>query len=105
MPIRSLVAGLILTLPLISCSGTDTGDAACVAAFRDAQPRAGAPYQAAPLDDAIRRCASLAAWRDAWVRVPDAHPAGSDVEGYLLERCATPGLADTQLCRAVRPAS
>jgi len=105
MSFRLIVVSLILTLLLMGCSGSDTGDAACVAAFRDAEPRAGAPYQVGPLDDAIRRCSSLAEWRDAWVRVPDAHPAGSDVEGYLQERCAAPALVETPLCMAVLPAS
>lgn len=94
LPALLLVAGLAA-----GCAGTqDDASGACLSAFRDATPRADAPYQVSPLDDAIKRCQTLAAWRDAWERVPEAHPPGQGALEYLDERCRVETLRLTQLC-------
>ena len=88
----------ILSLPAVGCTGDGGASGQCVTAFRDATPRAGAPYQTSPLDDAIRRCESVEAWLDAWNRVPDAHPPDKDAIPYLRERCLQEELRVTALC-------
>ena len=92
-------------LVLAGCSETETGQGPCITAFREAEPRAGAPYQATALDDAVRRCGSLDEWVEAWRRVPAAHGAADDPHGFLVQRCAVPALAATSLCREVAGAS
>lgn len=87
---------------MVGCTGDDRASGQCVSAFRDATPRAGAPYQASPLDDAIRKCESVEAWTDAWSRVPDAHPPAKEAIPYLRERCAVEELSVTPLCLDVQ---
>jgi hypothetical protein len=99
-------AVVALTLALTACSATDGSDLdACLSAFRNAQPRAGAPNQASPLDDAVRACTSLADWRAAWDRVPDAHRPDQDPLEFLRSRCGLEILAPTTLCREVAAGS
>ena len=86
-----------------SVTNGTTDYAACVAAFRSAEPRAGAPAKVSPLDDAIRTCRSLADWRAAWEQVPAAHPADYDPLAYLQQRCSVDALAATVLCRDFSP--
>ncbi len=83
-----------------ACSGgASLGSDRCDEAFRNAVPRAGAPYGASPLDDAVRQCASVAEWRSAWERIPTSHGSRDDPIGFLLSRCGDPLLAQTALCR------
>ena len=86
---------------LAACSSDPVDSQDCVAAFRNAVPRAGPPYGVSPLDDAIRACETFAEWSAAWDAVPAAHPEGSSVRGFLVERCAEPELNPTALCREV----
>ncbi|HUG29487.1 MAG TPA: hypothetical protein VMQ65_03085 [Candidatus Limnocylindria bacterium] len=86
----------------VGCTGDDRASGQCVAAFRDATPRAGAPQQASPLDDAIRTCESVEAWTDAWNRVPDAHPPAKEAIPYLRERCLEEELRLTAVCLDVQ---
>jgi hypothetical protein len=81
------------------CAGDERADSNCVAAFREAEPRAAPPYQVSPLDDAIRRCQTVEEWEDAWDRVPGAHPESRDAIPYLGQRCAVAELQQTELCR------
>lgn len=92
---------LAVVMSLAACSSDTGGTADCLAAFREAVPRAEPPYGVSPLDDAIRKCESFADWRAAWEAVPEAHPEGSTVRGVLLERCAEPELSFTAVCREV----
>lgn len=98
-------AGLVVvaatSLLLLGGCSSDDASAACVAAFRDADPRALPPYGASPLDDAIRTCRDVDAWRSAWDAVPGAHPGDTDPIGVLSARCQDQGLASTALCTAV----
>ncbi len=94
------VAALALTVSACAPSGADSD---CGSAFRRAEPRAGAPYDASPLDDAIRACADLAEWRATWNALPASHPNGEDPVGFLIERCKDPTLAVTSLCQEVVP--
>ncbi len=98
--VLAIGAGACTTSP--TTNGT-TDYAACVAAFRHVEPRAGAPMQASPLDDAVRTCRSIADWRAAWEQVPAAHPTGDDPLTYLEQRCSIEALAPTVLCREVSP--
>ena len=104
IPAAVLVALLAIGAGACTTSSTTnrtTDRAACVAAFRNADPRAGAPEQVSPLDDAIRACLSIADWRAAWEQVPTAHPGGYDPLAYLEQRCSVDALASTALCRQV----
>lgn len=100
----ALVAVLALGL-LGGCSGDAADRGECLTAFRDAQPRAEAPYRTSPLDDAIRRCSSFAHWEHAWQRVPEAHNPSDDAREYLLQRCEVAALAGTTLCEEVTATS
>ncbi len=109
---RAALLTAVVAVGLVSCSpssgsGAGTADSECVAAFRNAEPRAGAPYQAGPLDDAIRTCSSLADWTDAWDRVPSAHPPTAEAVAYLRQRCeaASADLGPTPLCREASQSS
>ena len=95
----AVVLGLVA--PLLGCSGADDAAGDCLTAFREIDPRAEPPYGASPLDDAVRRCRSLAAWRDAWGRVPEAHDPSHDADEFLRGRCAVEELAATELCREI----
>ena len=99
--IRRLTLGLILLATgLGACGGDDSrASSACLSAFRNAQPRAGAPYETGPLDDAIRRCRTVDEWIDAWKTVPDAHPSSREALPYLEQRCQAGELDITALCR------
>jgi len=98
--IRILIAAIsIAGLSAAGCATQSDASSACVAAFRNAVPRAGAPYNASPLDDAVRACRSVAAWRDAWTEVPEVHASLADPLAYLEQRCAVEKLAPTELCR------
>lgn len=84
-----------------ACAGSDSGDAQCLAAFRNAEPRALPPYEVSPLDDAIRACSDLPTWRRAWDAVPGAHLGHEDPLAYLAGRCQETELAATNLCRSL----
>jgi len=100
MACRFALVLALIAVSLGACAGDDNGaSSTCLSAFRNAQPRAGAPYDAAPLDDAIRRCATVDAWIDAWSRVPDAHPSSREALPYLEQRCQAGELEVTALCR------
>ena len=92
-----VVAFVAAAVGLGGCA-TDDPSGACLAAFRNADPRALPPYGASPLDDAISVCRDVAAWRAAWEAVPAAHPGRTDPIGFLSERCQDPSLASTALC-------
>lgn len=95
-----------LSLSLLAGCAADTGASDdCVRAFRNAEPRAAAPYDESTLDDAVRDCGSVSEWRAGWDRVPSAHPAGTDPIDFLTDRCVEPDLANTALCREVSAAS
>ncbi len=97
--VRFLLAMSIVLVSAAGCSSGSDASNACTNAFSDSAPRAGPPNGASPLDDAVRKCRDLAAWRDAWTQVPDAHPGLQDPLGYLGQRCAVENLAGTELCR------
>jgi hypothetical protein len=90
---------VILLASIAGCAGDERADSQCVAAFRDAEPRAEPPYEVSPLDDAVKRCQTVEEWQDAWDRVPQAHPAERDAILYLGQRCAVEVLRPTELCR------
>ena len=106
---RSILAAVlaaVLAIAAGACTTSSTTNgttdyAACVAAFRNAEPRAGAPAKVSPLDDAVRACRSIADWRAAWEQVPAAHPADYDPLAYLGERCSVDALAPTVLCQEI----
>lgn len=85
-----------------ACSTTQQPAADCLAAFREAEPRAGPPYQVSPLDDAIKTCTDVVAWRGAWDAVPGAHPGHADPLAFLTERCGLEELQATRLCRSIQ---
>lgn len=101
-PLSLMIPVLIL---LAACAAGDDASDDCVRAFRNAEPRAEAPYDASTLDDAIRDCGSIDEWRAAWQRVPSAYPAGTDPLEFLIDRCVEPQLAGTALCREVTAAT
>jgi hypothetical protein len=106
IPAAALVAAFAIGAGACTTGSTTNGStdyAACVAAFRNAEPRAGAPVQVSPLDDAIRTCRTIADWRAAWEQVPAAHPTGNDPLAYLEQRCSVEALAPTVLCREAFP--
>ena len=93
---------VVLAIGLLGgCSEAVSDAGECLTAFRNAAPRAGAPYRTSPLDDAIRRCSSYSDWEAAWERVPEAHNPSDDPREYLLERCQVPVLTETSLCEEV----
>lgn len=98
--VAALLAGVIA-----SCSSAQPDDQQCLAAFRNAEPRALPPYQVSPLDDAIKACATLAEWRAAWDAFPGAHPGRSDAVAFLADRCTEDELAATRLCRSFKAES
>ncbi len=97
----AILAACLFVAPvaLAACQDEQGRIADCVAAFRDAEPRALPPYQATALDDAVRSCRSYDAWLQAWDQVPGAHQDSTDAAGFLEERCAIEDLASTALCR------
>lgn len=98
--IRLTFVILSLGVSLAACSSSGV-DSDCGSAFQNAEPRGGAPYDASPLDDAIRKCSSLAEWRAAWDAVPASHPGNDDPVLFLEERCSDAVLAVTELCQQV----
>lgn len=100
--IRLTYVLLTLGVTLAACSSSGV-DSDCGSAFRNAEPRGGAPYDASPLDDAIRKCATLAEWRATWNALPDSHPGNDDPVGFLEERCRDAALSVTALCQEVSP--
>lgn len=106
--VGGVIAVLILASGLVACStDSEAGqrENACIAAFRNVDPRALPPYGASPLDDAVRRCRSVADWRAAWDAVPAAHQGTTDPLTYLAGRCALESLATTSICRELASAS
>ena len=104
--IPATVLAVVLAIAAGACTTSSTTNgttdyAACVAAFRNAEPRAGAPVKVSPLDDAVRACRSIADWRAAWEQVQAAHPTDADPLAYLEHRCSVDALAPTVLCREV----
>ncbi len=98
--LSSALLALVLTLAACSSSGVDSD---CGSAFRNAEPRGGVPYDASPLDDAIRRCSTLAEWRATWDALPASHPGNDDPVAFLEERCQDAVLSVTELCQEVSP--
>lgn len=93
---------LLVTAAAAACSTTEQPAADCLAAFREAEPRAEPPYQGSPLDDAIRTCTDIVAWRQAWDAVPGAHPGQADPLAFLTERCRLDELESTRLCQSIQ---
>jgi len=96
-----VAAGLVLAATALGCSAQDPADQECLAAFRNAEPRAQPPYEVSPLDDAVRACPDVTAWRRGWEAVPGAHAGHSDPLAFLDARCKLEELAPTRLCRSL----
>ncbi len=95
---RLVLVAMLMVGAVGACVGGQGSAGPCTSAFRDADPQALPPYGASPLDDAIRRCKTVADWRAAWDAVPAAHPGRNDPIEFLRDRCTDPVLAATVLC-------